>query len=558
MRYRPGSVLNRLRFAFDRDMRMSNVTERFAAAYGDAPSLLCADPCPWLGLVEPDISFRQLHEAVGRLATVLQRGGLQRFGRVAIYKGNGVDYYVMALAVMRAGGIAVPVHGDLPAEAFTQYAAYTGCEVIYTDDERLARLDTSRLPGVKTWIVPSARAVLPTERIALDMAMDRNTPIAAPVEINRHDDALIVHTSGTTGFPKGVLHSSASLIHSVRVALLRNPWPTRDKVLLAAHLNHHISFTSLLAACMTGAPAGIATDLEPQKLLDRMEREQSTVFFAFPDIYQSLIAAGLRERNLPMMRYWISGGDAMHEAHIRACVEKGANLSLLGWRLRGSLFMEMLGTSEVGSAALVKISTVYTRRYNRYVGRQTLIGPKVKVADAQGRALPAGVPGRLMVSGPTLFKGYWNLHEKLHHVTVDGWWWTGDMALKDRQGRIFHLDREADMVTSREGPVFGLPIEEVLLKCNDIGEAAVIGVPHPSQGCLPVAVVHSLSGAPVDPKRTLEAANEVLAPNQRLHAVIDVGQPQRIPRGLTGKVLKRELRDRYRDYFGTGAVAALY
>ena len=549
-------MFNRLRFAADRAMRMSNVTERLAAAYGGRTALIVDAPPTWLGLQGTAIGFDELHRAVSRLATVLRRSGLQRFGRVAVYKTNHIDYYVMCLAVMRAGGIAVPVHGDLPTASFVQYAAYTGCEAVYTDDEHFARIDRSQLPGVHTWLVPVATPGVAGRRVALEQQLSQQmpaqTPLAEPAALCRHDDALIVHTSGTTGFPKGVLHSSESLIHSVRIALLRNPLPSDDRVLIAGHLNHHIAFTSLLAANMCGTPASVATDLGAAHLLDRMEREKTTLFFAFPDVYLRLYAGGLVQRELPSMRYWLTGGDAMHEVHIRECVRKGRSLKILGWSLRGSLFIELLGTSEVGSAALTKISSLRTKRFSRYVGRQSWIGPRVKVADASGRPMPAGVPGRLMVRGRTLFKGYWNLHERLHEVMVDGWWWTGDMAMQDRRGRIYHLDREADMVHSGSGPVFGLPIEEKLLMCKDIGEAAVIEIEHPTSGKVPVALVHSLSGAPVDGAHTLETVNRTLEPGQRLQTVVDVGSAARMPRGLTGKVLKRELRERYRGLFQAG------
>lgn len=553
MNYKLASpFLNRMRFVLDRDLRMTNVTERVLAAYGDAPAFTTDQALDYLGVKGSTLTYRDIHSIVGRLATLLRRAGISRFERVAIYKRNSLDYFLVSLAIMRAGAIAVPVHGRLSPQNFKAYVEYTGCTMVYTDEETVAKLGPESMPNVRTWILPSLSAgTLLSNSIVLVRALTPDVPIADPVRINRLDDVLIAHTSGTTGFPKGVLHSSGSLVHSVRLALIRNPIPFPDRALMAAHQNHHITFTCMLMSCVTGVWSYVATDHSPKHVLEMLQKHKITVFFAFPDIYLALCQTGLKDAALPSMRIWLTGGDAMHEAHIRQCVEKGENLKILGLSLKGSIFMELLGTSEVGSAALIKMSTVRTKRYGRYVGKPTWIGMKVKVANEYGEPVPVGTAGRLMVHGQTLFKGYWNAHDRLHHVIVDGWWWTGDIARQDSKGRIYHLDREVDLVRTSRGPVFGLPIEEELLKCHDIGEAAVIGLTHPQDGTVPVAVVHSLSGQPVDTTTVLEQVNRVLPVDQRLRALIDVDNASGVPRGLTGKVLKRELRERFANHFAS-------
>ncbi len=550
MKYARNSRFKRLRFVFDRELRMSNVTDRCAAAYGDTVAFTTDHSLRYLGLAGNTLTFRQVHEVVGRLATLLYRSGLTRFSRAAIYKRNHIDYFLMMLAVMRAGGIAVPVHGGLTPESFAKYAAYTGCEFVYTDAEHLRELPLNECGQVKVWILPGATgapALLNSAILARDLAPD--LPIAAPAPMNRLDDALIVHTSGTTGFPKGVLHHSYSLIRAVRTQLLLNPVPMRERVLAAAHQNHHISFTAMLLSLMGGAWSYVATDFTPERILSTLEREKINMFFAFPDVYLQMYRAGMERYDLSEMRMWFTGGDAMHEVHIRACVAQGRNTRVLGLPIKGSLFVELLGTSEVGAAALIKISTQRTTRYARCVGKPIVIGPKVKVADEHGRPVPKGTAGRLMVHGPTVFKGYWNAHDRLHGVTADNWWWTGDIARMDRDGYFYQLDREADMVITKNGPVYGLPIEEELLKHADVGEAAVIAVSHPTDGTVPVAVAHSRSGRPLDAAAVLAEVNKVLPADQRLRAIIDIGSPADLPRGLTGKVLKRQLRERYANYF---------
>ncbi|MEX0732173.1 MAG: class I adenylate-forming enzyme family protein [Aquisalimonadaceae bacterium] len=542
MRYRPGR-LNRLRFILDRSLRMSNVTERAWQAYGEAEAFATDAPLDYLGL-DRRLSFGDVHRTVGRLAWVLRRNGLGRYGRVVIYKENSLDYFLFALAVIRAGGIAVPVHGGLGAADFAQYAAHCGCEMVFTDPATFNKLDAQAFPGVRTWLFTRTPVTACANSVVIEQVLNMDTPQLDASDINTHDDALIVHTSGTTGFPKGVLHSSYSLLRAVRTQMAFSPLPMGERALTAAHQNHHITFTGMLLCLMAGAWTHAAIDLTPRALLTTMQEQRVTMFFAFPDIYLNLHREGMARYDLSRMRRWISGGDAMHEIHIRACVEQGGS-RIAGVPIKGSLFFQFLGTSEVGSAALTRISTRHTRTFGRCVGRPTPIGPRVKVADEHGRRLPPGQPGRLMVRGRTLFKGYWNAHDRAHGTIVDGWWWTGDIAVRDRLGRYHQLDRDVDMVATVNGPVYGLPIEEELLKCEDVGEAVIIGVANAGGSDSPVAVVHSRSGGAVDTRALLAHINARLPPRQRLAAVVDAGGPAGIPRGLTGKVLKRRLRERH-------------
>jgi acyl-coenzyme A synthetase/AMP-(fatty) acid ligase len=533
----------------DRSLSMANITERAFAAYGEREVFVSDGPLDYLGFAQRRVTVGDVHRTVSKLAFLLVRAGLTRFDRVAIYKSNSLDYFLFSLAVMRAGGIAVPVHGGLNGSGFGRYAAFCGCQWVFTDPATFATLDMVDFPQIRTWILTRQPATRPAHCIVLESELQPDVPELAAARLNKLDDALIAHTSGTTSFPKGVLHSSHSLIRAIRAQLVLHPWPMGERVLMAAHQNHHIAFTGMLLALVSGAWVYVATDHNPRLLLSTLAQERANIFFAFPDIYQGLYREGLNRYDLSEMRFWMSGGDAMHEVHSRACVEQGRGLRLLGIPLRGSLFIELFGTSEVGSAALTKISSRYTRSYGRCVGKPTITGPKVKIADAHGRKLPAGEVGRLMVRGQTLFKGYWNAHELLHGVSVDGWWWTGDLARTDRRGRFYHLDRAIDAVESTSGLIASLPIEEELLKCDDVGEAAVVGLPHPRRGIVPVAVAHSLSGRLLDTAALLAQVNTVLEPRQQLAAVIDVGDPKGIPRGLTGKVLKQQLREHYADWF---------
>jgi acyl-coenzyme A synthetase/AMP-(fatty) acid ligase len=149
-----------------------------------------------------------------------------------------------------------------------------------------------------------------------------------------------------------------------------------------------------------------------------------------------------------------------------------------------------------------------------------------------------------MVKGDTLFKGYWNAHDMLNGTVLDGWWWTGDITFRDRWGRFYHLDRAADMIPKRNGIVYTLLMEEKLLTHPQVGEAVVIGLPTREKEMASVAIIHCKPGKTINKEDFLTWANEKLEPGMGLTETIVV-EPNDIPRGLTGKVLKRILRERY-------------
>jgi long-chain acyl-CoA synthetase len=546
MNPRPKSrPLNRLRFIFDRHLTVSNALDKAAAAHSEHPVFHVDDPLPYADF-QAAITLRQLLGFANKVGNVLRdRCAMQRYDRVAIFKGNAGDYFFLGLAIVRAGGIAVPINGGMPTRDVARYLAYTGTRILITDTARQRQLRAEGIPAGITMVVlvdsdaPKQEGVMGLAE-AMRHASDRMTPAVLAAD----DTVLIVHTSGTTGFPKGVTHTSGTLVAGVKGQLKIEPVFRRDIALTAAPFNHFINYLGLLAALVAGVPTWLVGNPHPQVILDLIDREQITVVFCFPHTYLEMHKFGLGNHDLSSVRLWLSGADASHEAHIRRFTERGAFLRLFGHPLIRSIYVDTLGSSEVGFAALFRFTFSFSKRFARYVGRPTFAGPRVKIADTSGRPLPAGQVGRLMVKGPTLFKGYWNDHDMLHDGVQNGWWWTGDIGCRDRRGRYYHYDRAVDVIPTLAGPVYTLPIEEELLKYPGIAEAVVVGRPCTTGAQVPIAVVQPMPGQDVSHNGLREWVNERLSPEERLADLVVVDQTD-IPRGLTGKVLKRVVRERY-------------
>lgn len=548
LRSRP---LNRLRVILDRQLTVANLLDKAVAAHNEAPVFFLHERMPYSDLGDT-VNPRQLLDFANQLQAVLrQHCQLQRFDRVAVMKANHGDYFFAGLSIMRAGAITVPMNGGISAEITAQYLSYTGARVFFTDAATLQRLSAQQpLPDVIEHILlsdvtdPAQAARLDPRALALAplMAAARGAQFE-PVVLAPDEHCLICHTSGTTGVPKGVLHTSGTLVAGIKRQLVVEPVAKGDQVMSASPFNHFINHTAMLSSLIGQVPMWLVGTEDARAILDLIDREKISVVFCFPHTYQAMYEHGLEQHSLDSVRLWLAGADSSHEVHIKPFVERGAFLRLFGRPVIGSLYADTLGSSEVGFAAFFRFASARSTLFGRYVGRTTPVGPKVKIADENGRALPHGQAGRLMVKGPTLFKGYWNAHDKLHEVMKDGWWWTGDIAYRDGSGRYFHLDRDVDVIRTAQGPLYSLLIEEQLLKYPDVVEAVVLAQGEPGQQ-QPIALIQPLEGKSIDIAALKAWIEQQLAGQCRL-AQVEVVDHQAIPRGLTGKVLKRVLRERY-------------
>jgi len=223
--------------------------------------------------------------------------------------------------------------------------------------------------------------------------------------------------------------------------------------------------------------------------------------------------------------------------------------------LPGSQFIDGLGSSEMGMALFGQVTTPETERNDRCIGTPLDVVERAAVLDEQGRELPDGVAGLLGVKTPTRTPGYWNDPEMTRRFELAGYWLTGDVVRKDAEGRFYHLDRTVDVIDTSAGPIYSLPIEEVILA--DVSEwivdCAVVGVPGANgSGQRPVATVRLQPDIDAPSASVLlERVNHALAAASLtpVAALIVARNAADVPTGVTGKVLKRELRTRLATLF---------
>lgn len=538
----------RLSFILDPAVTVANLLEKAIDGREDEILFTSDEDLSHYSIDSDGVTGRALGEIVNRLSNVVAASGVQRFDRVAIWKANSLDYFLWSLAVMRCGAISVPVNGGMPAGNMLSFIRHCGARALITDKLGLGQLAGcgQALDALEQVFVTDSDPAFPALNAAIRVNPLRQwlstaSPDFTPPHMSHDQQVMICHTSGTTGLPKGVLHGSDSFVTAAKGQMKFQFITRRNAIMCPVWMNHHISQAACLTSLAAGVRCHIVTNHDAAHVLDCAQTIKPRLILAFPDVYQRMCAEGLERYDLSSIRMWMSSGDAMHERFIRQLTAQGAFMRLFGKPAISSLFMEFFGTSEIGFAALVKISERRTRQYGRMVGRPTPASPAVRIGDAEGRPLPANTIGRIMVKGPTLFKGYWNNHDRGHDVIREDWWWSGDVGYRDHFGRFYQIDRDVDTVNTPQGPVYGLPIEEEALKLDGVDEAVVLSRPG-GGGDEAVLMVQMDPGTTADPVSMLSRLKSNCLWAKDLSEILIV-RDGAIPRGLTGKVLKRTLRD---------------
>lgn len=531
------------------DDRVDRALEFAARRHGDRELVELAQPLAWTA--KQHWSAPQILATVKQLSACWHHLGVEAGHRVAIYKANQFDYFLFSVAALRIGAIAVPINANLAAETAVGYIERLDARLLITDSDawgKLSALGETQLPrNLHQVVLADAPRQAGSDRIhSLARLMDEPLPTAPERPRGAGDPLYIVHTSGTTGVPKGVILKQEGIAQSLRSIVLFNPVSTRDLACFALPLNHQVSHLYLHGVLLMGVRCIVDAEMAAPGLVRRLHQGKLTVFFAFPITYTRLLEAGVTEQPLDSLRIWGTTADASHEVQQRALLPHGSFFTRLGIPLKGSLFVDGLGSSEVGIAALLRIATPWTKRFSRRVGRRTPLGPEIKIADANGTPVPRGQVGRLMIRGKSMFGGYWNAHDIFYASTHDGWWFTGDMVREGKDGELVHLDREVDVIHSAHGPVYTLPLEEIVLKQEGVLDTCVFGVRPRADGPeVPAAVVAPRVGARIaDAESLRQILNAQLPEAQQLSHVwlLDWGE---FPIGATGKTLKRHLRERY-------------
>jgi acyl-coenzyme A synthetase/AMP-(fatty) acid ligase len=556
---------------------LDTIPDRAARMYGERPLFTCDTPVSWdvPALTEryPDptqwSACRVAATAAFVAATLAQRAGVKRGDRVAIFKENHFDIHLLHLSVVRAGGIACTVNGKFAAEEVGLYLDHLGSKVLVSDVATLRRvLGAGGTFGCVRTIVIAAKKSEATQAELLDLVGrgphtveifwiedGLRTVASGSSAVSRgKDEALyLVHSSGTTGFPKAVILRNGAQSHAVRGWLSYvHVSRTRDKGYMAVPNNHQAVILTFHGLLLLGVPVhwtcGYDRDgFNAHLVIRELAAGGFTGFFGFPITYTQLAQVDIGAHDLRRMRFWASTADASHEAIQRRFVAVGGVFRGLGLPLNGSIYLDAQGSSEVGTPSVLRYITRFTRHFERRVGRpgSTPFGPRIRVVGENGCAVARGAAGRLEVKGKTVFPGYWNNQSLTSAAIRDRWFFTGDIVRQAPDGHLVQLDREVDVIHTPAGPVYSLLIEEKIHKHPAVFDTCVYGARQADGSQLPAAAIALRQASEF---RVIQTAaelraelNAMLTTEEQLQQ-IEIMDWNDFPMGITGKTLKRVFR----------------
>jgi acyl-CoA synthetase (AMP-forming)/AMP-acid ligase II len=499
-------------------MNVREFLERAAAESGAKTALVFEDR---------RISYSELLNRTAALSSFLVERGITKGMRVVAYLPNIPEFVDVYLAVLSIGAILVPVDFRLKPEEVAD---------IVKDCTPSFIVSTATMGGglkkddfVKDILFVDAPSVV--EGAGYQQIIREKGKALPSVTIGDEDEALFLYTSGSTGRPKGVVLVTRQLDLFPQQMIdtfpeIIGPDLPFGVILPMSHISGPILVNLLLKVQSTLV---IFPGWRPDVVWKAVEKERVTWFHGVPPIFQMLLVdPNLDKYDLSSLKLLAMMGMSVPKTLLLTYQQRFPHITMT----------QGFGLTET-SPILTFLKAKDSVRRIGSVGLPVR-DAEVKVVDEGGKELPRGEAGDIIARGPMIMKGYYNNPEETKRVIRDGWFWTGDLGMFDKEGYLYHMGRSKDIVITGGLNVYPAEIENVLLRHSDVMETAVIGVPDEKRGEVLIAFIVNRDGAPLKEKELLKHCREHLADFKVPKGIIAI---DKIPLLSNGKVDKVKLRE---------------
>jgi fatty-acyl-CoA synthase len=474
----------------------------------------CTPHKPALRWQGADITYAELARRIERTTAALAARGIRRGDRVAILAYNCPEYLDILFACARLGAVLVTLNWRLAPPEWGYILEHSGTKLLVHDAEFAAGLD-----GLK----------LRLARANLDFAAEWSQP--PPPAVDRSDDPLLlVYTSGTTGKPKGAVHTAATLTANAAAGVDAHEMTADDRILTFLPMFHVGGLNNqTLPALSIGATVIVQPRFAPDTALAAIESERPSIILLVPAVMKAILDhPRWPQTDISSLRFAMAGSSVVPVELIR------------GFHRRGLPVGQIYGSTETGPVSIV-LKRGDAMRKEGACGVPAL-GCAVRLVDGDGRDVAPGRSGEVLIKAPNLMIGYWQDPAASAAAFLDGWYRTGDVGRLDGDGFYWVDERKKDMIISGGENIYPAELEAVLDACPAIAEAAVIARADDKWGEVPVAVVARRPGAALSAAEVLGLFHGRLA---RFKHPRDVVFVDALPRNVMGKVLRYRLREQF-------------
>ena len=532
-------------------MPITEFLERNAVLYKDDVSLVEINPefqeksrVTWreYSLIEQgandngrcEITWEEFDKRANRFANLLLSRGIKKGDRVAILLMNCIEFLPIYFGILKTGALAVPLNYRYTADEIKYCLKLSESDAIIFGPEFVGRIEqiSDRIPDVKLRFYLGEDC--PTFAESYNKLVTYCTSRNPGIELTDDDDAAVYFSSGTTGFPKAILHAHRALVHSCMVEQNHHSQTKDDVFLCIPPLYHTGAKMHWFGSLITGSKAVLLKGAKPEWIIKAVSDEKCTIVWLLVPWAQDILDA-IERGDIDLNKYELSQWRLMHIG------AQPVPPSLIKRWLKyfpNHQYDTNYGLSESIGPGCVHLGVENIDKVGA-IGKAGF-GWETKIVDEKGEIVPRGEVGELAVKGPGVMLCYFNDEKATEDVLRDGWLFTGDMAQEDEDGFIYLVDRKKDVIISGGENIYPVQIEDFLRKHDAIKDVAVIGLPDSRLGEITAAIIEVKEGCKLSEDEVNEFCLD-LPRYKRPHKVIFAD----VPRNPTGKIEKPKLRKIY-------------
>lgn len=532
-------------------MPITDLLERNCRLYGNDTCLVEINPqmrdsrrVTWkeYELIEPssesyyrrEITWNIFNEKANRFANLLLSRGIRKGDKVAILLMNGLEWLPIYFGILKTGALAVPFNFRYSAEEIEYCVKLAEVDVLVFGPEFVGRVEEIAEDISQNRLLFYVGSDCPSfseDYITLTADCSSQSPAIA---VDDKDDAAIYFSSGTTGFPKAILHNHESLMHAAKVEQQHHHQTKDDVFLCIPPLYHTGAKMHWFGSLLSGGKAILLKGTRPEFILKAVSNERCTIVWLLVPWAQDILDA-IETGGVDLSQYQLNQWRLMHigaQPVPRSLIKRWKKIFPHHDYDTNYGLSESIGPGcvHLGIENIEKVGAIGKPGY----------GWEVKIVDTIGREVAQGEVGELCVKGPGVMTCYYNDPKATAEVLKDGWLFTGDMAMKDEEDFIYLVDRKKDVIISGGENIYPVQIEDFLHGFDAVKDVAVIGLPDRRLGEIAAAIIECQPGASCSEEDIMTFCHK-LPRYKRPHKIIFA----QVPRNATGKIEKPKLRKIY-------------